>query len=92
MKVLLVNGSPNKNGCTYTALSEVAKALDECGVNADFFHIGKKPIPGCIACYKCGELKNVYLTMLLMSLLPLQVSMTALSSAPLCISRALTAV
>ena len=29
MKVLLVNGSPNKEGCTYTALSEVAKTLNE---------------------------------------------------------------
>lgn len=27
MKVLLINGSPHANGCTYTALSEVAKVL-----------------------------------------------------------------
>ena len=27
MKVLLVNGSPNKNGCTYTALTEIEKTL-----------------------------------------------------------------
>ena len=27
MKVLMVNGSPHENGCTMTALSEVAKAL-----------------------------------------------------------------
>ena len=29
MKVLLVNGSPNEKGCTYTALSEIAKTLEE---------------------------------------------------------------
>lgn len=37
MKVLLVNGSPNKNGCTFTALSEVAHTLEEEGVSADIF-------------------------------------------------------
>lgn len=55
MKVFLINGSPNKNGCTYTALSEVAKALNEEGVETDFFWIGKKPIAGCVACRKCME-------------------------------------
>lgn len=29
MKVLLINGSPKENGNTFTALSEVAKTLDE---------------------------------------------------------------
>lgn len=55
MKVLLINGSPNKNGCTYTALSEVAKALDENNVESEIFHIGKKAVQGCIACHKCYE-------------------------------------
>lgn len=56
MKVLLVNGSPNANGCTYTALSEVAETLNKEGVETQIFHIGRKPIPGCIACRKCQEL------------------------------------
>ena len=56
MKILLVNGSPNKNGCTYTALTEVAKALNEEGIGADFFWIGKRSIGGCIGCYRCREL------------------------------------
>ena len=34
MKVLLVNGSPYKEGCTYTALCEVSKALNENGYKA----------------------------------------------------------
>jgi multimeric flavodoxin WrbA len=55
MKVLLINGSPNKAGCTYTALSEVAKTLHEEGINAEFFWIGKKAISGCISCRKCSE-------------------------------------
>ena len=53
MKVLLINGSPHKNGCTYTALSEVAKALNNNSVESEIFHIGMKPIQGCIACGKC---------------------------------------
>ena len=32
MKVLLVNGSPHEKGCTYTALTEVCKTLNEEGI------------------------------------------------------------
>ncbi|MGN0445770.1 MAG: flavodoxin family protein [Acutalibacteraceae bacterium] len=53
MKVLLVNGSPHKKGCTYTALSEVGKVLVENGVQADHFWIGSKPLTGCIGCGYC---------------------------------------
>jgi len=53
MKVLLVNGSPHPKGCTYTALEEVAKALNEEGIETEIFHIGAKPISGCIACNSC---------------------------------------
>lgn len=56
MKVLLVNGSPHEKGCTYTALCEVAKALRENGVEAEIFHIGKKPIGGCWGCAACVKL------------------------------------
>lgn len=56
MKVLLVNGSPHANGCTYTALSEVAKVLEEKGIETKIFHIGNRPVRGCIACGKCQEL------------------------------------
>ena len=55
MKVLLVNGSPHKNGCTYTALCEVSSALNENGIGTDIFWIGNKPISGCIACRQCRE-------------------------------------
>lgn len=55
MKVLLVNGSPREKGCTYTALSEVAKSLKAGGVEPVFYSIGKKPVHGCIECGKCKE-------------------------------------
>lgn len=55
MKVLLTNGSPHKEGCTYTALCEVSEALNENGIDTDLFWIGKKPLSGCIACYSCSK-------------------------------------
>ena len=48
MKVLLVNGSPHKDGCTYTALCEVSEALNEQGIDTDIFWIGKKSWKHCI--------------------------------------------
>ena len=56
MKVLLVNGSPHQKGCTYTALNEVEKTLNEEGIETEIFWIGTKPISGCIGCYACTNL------------------------------------
>lgn len=53
MKALLVNGSPRAKGCTYTALTELAKTLEEEGIEAEIVHVGHKNIRGCIACRKC---------------------------------------
>jgi multimeric flavodoxin WrbA len=55
MKVLLVNGSPHVNGCTYTALEEVAKTLNSEGIETRIFHIGTKPLAGCTACRTCAK-------------------------------------
>ena len=56
MKVLLVNGGPHKEGCTYTALREVEKELNNEGIETEIFWVGVKPISGCIACGKCSEI------------------------------------
>ena len=61
MKVLLVNGSPNREGCTYTALSEIAGVLNASGVETEIFQFGTAPVHGCIACHKCAELKRCVL-------------------------------
>ena len=58
MKVLLVNGSLRAKGCTYTALTEVAKALEADGIETEIFQVGAKPVRDCIACMKCRELKK----------------------------------
>lgn len=53
MKVILVNGSPHANGCTYTALNEAAEALQKQGIETEMFHIGTKPLAGCMGCGAC---------------------------------------
>lgn len=58
MKILLINGSPHANGCTFTALEEVRKTLETEGIETEMIHIGHKDIRGCTACYSCK--KNGY--------------------------------
>lgn len=53
MKVLLVNGSPRREGNTFTALTEVAKTLGEQGIETEIVHIGNRPVRGCIGCGQC---------------------------------------
>lgn len=53
MRVLLINGSPNAQGCTYTALSEVAKELANEKIETEIFQVGTNPIRGCMACRGC---------------------------------------
>lgn len=58
MKVLLVNGSPREKGCTYTALNEVARGLNEEGIETEIIQLGTKPLQDCIACAKCREINQ----------------------------------
>ena len=58
MKVLLVNGSSKSAGCTFTALSEVEKTLNEEGIETEIFQMGPRPVRDCVACGKCAELDN----------------------------------
>lgn len=53
VNVILINGSPNAKGCTYTALEEVAKTLEAEGIETEIIHVGNKDIRGCIGCRKC---------------------------------------
>ena len=55
MKVLLINGSPRAKGCTYTALSEVAKELEKANIETEILHVGTNPIRGCTACGYCSR-------------------------------------
>ena len=55
MKALLINGSPRERGCTYTALSELAQALEAEGIETEIIQAGARTTHGCIACGKCAE-------------------------------------
>lgn len=58
MKVLLINGSPNEFGCTYTALNEVAQTLEKHDIDTEILYLGKHPVAGCIDCSKCRETRR----------------------------------
>jgi multimeric flavodoxin WrbA len=55
-KVLIINGSPKPQGNTARALAEVAKTLQEQGIETETIHVGNKDIRGCIGCGRCAEL------------------------------------
>lgn len=55
MNVLLINGSPNVAGCTYTALEEVAETLQKEGIDTEIIQVGNKDIRGCIGCRQCKK-------------------------------------
>ncbi len=58
MKVLLVNGSPHKKGCIFTALSEVGKSLEQHGIETEIYWIGNEALSGCTGCYQCVDKKK----------------------------------
>lgn len=55
MKVLLINGSPRERGCTFTALTEAATALNHRNIETEIFWVGNKAVQGCTACGGCRK-------------------------------------
>jgi multimeric flavodoxin WrbA len=55
MKVLLINGSPRKNGETAYSLSVVEKVLQENGIETEWFQLGTEPVRGCCHCNRCAK-------------------------------------
>ena len=55
MKVLMINGSPDRKGCISTAFQEAAKILNAEGIETEEVVVGNKDIRGCIACRRCKE-------------------------------------
>lgn len=55
MKVLLVNGAPHEKGCTYTALCEIEKELNNNNIETEIFWLGKNAVRGCIGCGGCAN-------------------------------------
>lgn len=55
MKVVAINGSPNKEGNTFHALEMTGSKLKEQGIEFEIIHVGNKAIRGCLACGKCRQ-------------------------------------
>ena len=55
MKVLMLNGSCNPKGCTYTALTEVGKALSSQGIDYEIVQLDGGPVRDCIGCNQCSK-------------------------------------
>ena len=58
MKVLMINGSPRKNGNTYIALHEMEKIFAGEGIETEIVHVGNQAVRGCIACGSCAKNKK----------------------------------
>ena len=58
MNVLMLNCSPNKHGCTYTALTHIADQLQKEGVDSKIIHCGERPVPACCLCNFCKRGEN----------------------------------
>lgn len=55
MKVLIINGSPTKNGNTTIAVNEMVKVFQAEGIEAEAVQIGQHDVRGCIACNTCSK-------------------------------------
>ncbi|MDO4285294.1 MAG: flavodoxin family protein [Eubacteriales bacterium] len=53
MKVLLMNGSTTKDGCVFRALTEVASALAQDGIETEILQMGAIPVWDCMGCGFC---------------------------------------
>lgn len=54
-KVILLNGSPHKDGCTATALEEMIGVFKEEGIETELIQVGSQAIRGCISCGYCAK-------------------------------------
>ncbi len=55
MKVILLNGSAHLKGCTFRALQEVEKSLNDEGIETEIIFIGNSDNRGCISCNSCQK-------------------------------------
>ena len=56
MKVLIVNGSPHREGNVSVAINALKKTFAEEGVTVENVELGIKRVPGCLGCYTCKKL------------------------------------
>ena len=58
MKVLMLNGSPHKDGNTARALAEMTKIFEEEGMEVETVQVGHLSVSGCRGCGACTALKK----------------------------------
>jgi len=58
MNAILINGSPRKDGCTFTALTEIAVTLEKHGIKTEVFHVPSQNMHGCNSCYLCKQTRE----------------------------------
>ena len=58
MKVIAFNGSPHKMGNTASALELAKEQFESAGIEFEIFHVGIKPVAGCMGCGMCFKNKN----------------------------------
>ncbi len=56
MKVLIINGSPRKNGNTSIALAQMEAVFAEEGIEVTSVQVGHEVVRGCVACNGCAKL------------------------------------
>ena len=57
-KVMILSGSPHKEGTTSRAITELASTLNLEGIETEIIHVGHMAVRGCSGCYACGKLKK----------------------------------
>lgn len=60
MNVLMLNGSANRKGNTFYALSYIGEQLEKEKIGYEIFQIGEAPVRDCIGCGKCSEIGCVF--------------------------------
>lgn len=64
MKAVAINGSPRKDGNTFSMLNKVLGRLEEHGVETKIIQVGGTNIHGCRACWACKKMGNAFATMI----------------------------
>ena len=55
MKVIMISGSPHKEGSSRLALREMEKVFAAEGIESELIEVGAGPVSGCTACGACKK-------------------------------------
>lgn len=58
MKIIGINGSPNKNGNTKILLEKVLDEVEKNGIETEIINLSEQKVNPCVGCMGCMKLKN----------------------------------